>query len=516
MSIATAPEPAQDQDLDLDLDLDFDLDDLDEAELQRLLEEDEDLLEAEPTEEPVSEAAPGPAVGEAPEAVPAPPPLVAEDPEEAEAAPAPAPAEAPPAAEPAREAGEEDLDAATLATLSLSPVPRINIHAFCRDAALSALIERAAADRRLAKAHVTIQNGDAFRAAQVFAYEPTPNLILLEAGQSPQELLQGLEALAEVCDPSTRVVVIGAINDIQLYRALMERGISDYLVAPRSPLQIISAVSSLYADPSAPPVGKSYVFMGARGGTGSSTICHNVAWAMAEQCLSDTVMMDMDLAFGTGSLDFEQDPSQGLSEALGAPERLDDVLLDRLLQKCTDRLSLFAAPNLLDRDYDLPAESFESVVDMVRSSAPSVAIDMPHIWTAWSRQQIQSAEEIVITATPDLAAFRNAKNIFETVAAERGNDSAPILVLNQTGVKGRPEIAPEQFEDALGVAPLVTLPFDPVTFGTASTNAQTVFEVAPKSKLAAGLSLLARHLLGQDMAAAKPGLSLKSLFAKRG
>ncbi len=511
MSIATAPEPAQDQDLDLDLD--FDLDDLDEAELQRLLEEDEDLLEAEPAEAPALEAASGPAAHAAPEAVPAPPPLVAEEQQEAEAAVP----DAPSPAEPPLEAGEgEDLDAATLATLSLSPVPRINIHAFCRDAALCALVERAAADRRLAKAHVTIQNGDAFRAAQIFAYEPTPNLILLEAGESSQELLQGLEALAEVCDPSTRVVVIGAINDIQLYRALMDRGISDYLVAPRSPLQIISAVSSLYADPSAPPVGKSYVFMGARGGTGSSTICHNVAWAMAEQCLSDTVMMDMDLAFGTGSLDFEQDPSQGLSEALSAPERLDDVLLDRLLQKCTDRLSLFAAPNLLDRDYDLPAESFESVVDMVRSSAPSVAIDMPHIWTAWSRQQIQSAEEIVITATPDLAAFRNAKNIFETVAAERGNDSPPILVLNQTGVKGRPEIAPEQFEDALGVAPLVTLPFDPVTFGTASTNAQTVFEVAPKSKLASGLSLIARHLLGQDLAAAKPGLSLKSIFAKLG
>ncbi|MEM9421983.1 MAG: pilus assembly protein CpaE, partial [Pseudomonadota bacterium] len=318
--------------------------------------------------------------------------------------------------------------------LSIRPVPRINVHVFCTSEKMQALVEQATMDRRFSKAHVTIQSGDAHYAAEMFAHESTPNLLVLEAGGDPTTLLAGLDALAQVCDPSTRVIVVGEINDIRLYRELMERGISDYVVTPPSPLHLIKAIGDLYADPSAPPIGKSLVFVGARGGSGSSSICHNVAWAIAEEMKTDTVLLDLDLAFGTASLDFEQDPSQGLTEALLAPERLDDVLLDRLLQKCTDRLSLFAAPNVLERDYDMPTESYETVVDMLRGSAPCIAVDLPHLWSSWARLLLQTADEIVLTATPDLSSFRNAKNIVETIKAQRSNDAPPILVLNQTNV----------------------------------------------------------------------------------
>ena len=107
------------------------------------------------------------------------------------------------------------------------------------------------------------------------------------------------------------------------------------------------------------------------------------------------------------------------------PNGLNDVLLDRLLQKCSDRLSLFVAPNLLDRDYDLPADSFESVIDTVRQTAPSIAIDLPHMWSSWSKMLLQTADEIVLTATPDLSSFRNAKNIVETIKVHRNNDAPP-------------------------------------------------------------------------------------------
>ncbi|MEM9233276.1 MAG: hypothetical protein AAGA69_03455 [Pseudomonadota bacterium] len=406
---------------------------------------------------------------------------------------------------------EEEVDPSSL---RLVPIPRINIHAFCQSDRITGLIEQAAQDRRLTKAHVTIHSGDAERAAEIYAQEASPNLILIEGGGQPNDLLNGLDQLANHCDPSTRVICVGDLNDIRLYRELMDRGVSDYLVLPRSPLQVISAIGDLYADPDAPAVGKSYVFVGARGGVGSSTVCHNAAWGLAQDFLSDTVLMDLDLAFGTASLDFEHDPSQGLAEALSAPERLDDVLLDRLLQKCTDRLSLFVAPNMLDLNYDHPAESYEMVVEMVRKTAPSVVIDLPHLWSEWARQTLQSADEIVITATPDLASFRNAKNLVESVKAQRTNDSQPILVLNQVGVPKRPEVPAEQFEEAIGITPLVTIPWDPVSFGTAATNAEAVLEAAPKSKSAAAFRTVAARLAGQEDKVTT-GFSLKSLFSKK-
>lgn len=411
-------------------------------------------------------------------------------------------------------AGEYEFDQVDATQLNLAPIPRINIHAFCVNERTTALMEAVARDRRLSKAHMTIHAGDSGRASEIYAGEVSPSLIIIEANDNPTEFIAGLDQLASVCDPSTRVICIGDLNDIRLYRDLMDRGISEYLVNPKSPLQIISSIGDLYADPAAPSVGRSFVFVGARGGVGSSTICHNAAWALSEECKSDTILMDLDLAFGTASLDFEHDPSQGLAEALAAPERLDDVLLDRLLQKCTDRLSLFVAPNMLDRDYDMPPESYETVVEMVRKAAPSVAIDLPHLWSGWARHLLQTADEIVITATPDLASFRNAKNLIETVKSSRSNDSEPIVILNQVGVPKRPEVPADQFEEALGIAPHAIIPWDPVSFGLAATNAETVITSAPKSKPTAAFRSLAARLTGQDLHKSSGSLSLKSLFSK--
>lgn len=395
------------------------------------------------------------------------------------------------------------------------PVPRINIHAFCETDRTCALMEKVANDRRLSKAHVNIFMGGVKKASRHYQQEVTPNLVILETSAGGQAFLDGLNRLAEVCDPSTNVIVTGGINDIRLYRELLERGIRDYIVNPRQPIHLIRAISEIYADPSAPPVGRNVVFVGARGGVGSSTLCHSVGWALSEELQSDSIILDFDLAFGTAGLDFEQDPSQGLTEALEAPERLDDVLLDRLLQKCTDRLSLFTAPNLLDRSYDLPADSYESVLEIVRKAAPNVLIDMPHVWTSWSMSIIQSADEIVLTTTPDLASFRNAKNIIEAIKDARANDAPPLLVINQAGVPKRPEIPVEQFVEALEIEPFAVINWDPVLFGNAATNAEALTVADDKSKAAEAVRQVAARLIGHEAgSSAKKSFDLMSIFRK--
>lgn len=395
------------------------------------------------------------------------------------------------------------------------PVPRINIDVFCETTEVSNLIEATANDRRMAKAHINLSMGGVEKAAQHYEATATPNLIILETMSAGEELFAGLSRLADVCDPSTKVIVIGKLNDVTLYRELMDRGISEYLIAPRSPLHITRTIANLYLDPSAPPIGKNIVFAGTRGGTGSSTICHNVAWAIAERYSNDAVLLDFDLPFGTASLDFAQDPSHGLTDALGAPERLDDVLLDRLLQKCTDRLSLFSAPNMLDQDYDLSAEAFEEVLDTVRKSAPNIVIDLPHAWNGWTRRVLHSADHIVLTATPDLSSYRNAKNLIESINATRQNDTTPILVMNQVGVPKRPEVPVEQFAEALGIEPTAVIPWEPVLFGQAATNAETLYQADGKSKVPEQLDQIAGGILGHfTRTGRRKPFSLKSLLKK--
>jgi pilus assembly protein CpaE len=392
------------------------------------------------------------------------------------------------------------------------PVPRISIHAFCEFPDTGAALQRASGDRRLSKAHLQVQLGGIDAAVQHYTGQITPNLLVVETKLHGEEALLELDRLAEVCDPATKVVVVGRSNDVELYRELMRRGASEYLVAPLSPLQLIEVISGLYLDPGAAPIGRVVAVVGARGGSGSSTLSHNIGWCIAEELHINTTVIDMDLPFGTVGLDFNDEASQGICDALSAPERLDDVLLDRLLIKRGEHLSLFTAPAILDREYETSPDAFETVIDSVRQTIPCVILDLPHGWQPWIKAALLAADDVVIVATPDLTSLRNAKNIIDLVKGARPNDAPPRLVINQVGVPKRPEIPAKDFAETMGLDPSAIIPFDPALFGQAANNGQMVMEVAPKSPVTESLRQLCRAITGRTMQGAS-GRNAISIFS---
>jgi pilus assembly protein CpaE len=394
-----------------------------------------------------------------------------------------------------------DVEAAAVAQRA-RPIPRISVQAFCESPDAAIALQHAAGDRRLSKAHVSINMGGCAGAIQHFDSNPTPNLIVVESAAPREKLLADLDALAERCDAGTKVVVIGRMNDVLLYRELLKRGVSEYLVTPITAGQVMESLSNLYNNPETDPVGHVHAFIGAKGGVGSSTICHNTAWTLSEALKSNVVVADLDLAFGTTGLDFNQDPIQGIADALATPERLDEVLLDRLLTKCSSHLSIFAAPVTLDRDYDLTTQSCETVLDVVRQNVPYVAVDLPHTWTSWSKSILMQADEVVITAAPDLANLRNAKNIMDLMRQQRRNDRMPFLVLNTVGLPKRPEISVKEFEAALDLKASAVIEFDVETFGQAANNGQMVGEINGKAKSTAAFQHLAMALAHREEAKA--------------
>jgi len=185
----------------------------------------------------------------------------------------------------------------------IAPVPRISLQAFCESEAIAETIAAAARDRRMERAHVSVHMGGLSSALRAFRGTATPNVIVLDTAASRHDLVSGLESLAECCDPGTKVVV-GRANDILLYRELTARGISEYLVAPLDVVEFIRTISKLYAFPGAPPVGKMIAVTGAKGGNGASTAAHNIAFSAARDLAIQTVLVDMDLGFGTAGLNY--------------------------------------------------------------------------------------------------------------------------------------------------------------------------------------------------------------------
>ena len=379
----------------------------------------------------------------------------------------------------------------------IAPVPRISVQAFCETQDVADIIQRAFEDRRMEKAHAKLQMGGAAGAVEAFRNAPTPNVIVLETASDRVDLITKLESLAEFCDAGTKVVVVGRVNDIVLYRELMARGISEYLVAPFEVLDFIRSLSKLYTHADAEPLGKVVAVMGVKGGVGASAIAHNMAFSVARDLHLQTVIVDVDLGFGTAGLDFNQDPPQGIAEAVFAPDRLDSNLVDRLLSRCTDRLSVLAAPATLDRVYDFSDTAFDLLTDILRASTPCIVLDVPHVWTGWSRRMLIGADEIVLVAEPTLAGLRNTKSLVDTLRAGRPHDAAPRLVINQAGMPKRPEITIADFCKAVDAKAEAVLPFEPRLFGTAANNGQMIVEVEASHKIAETFAELARAVTGK-------------------
>ncbi len=393
-------------------------------------------------------------------------------------------------------------------------VPRVDIHIFCETQETGQAIQVASADRRMARAHVTLQLGGIPAAIQVYQSQPTPNVLVVETHGNRDQVMAELTSLAEVCQATTKVLVIGHVNDVILYRELMRQGISEYVVAPITSFAFIELIAGLFNDPKAAPLGRIISFVGAKGGVGSSTIAHNVGWAMAQRQNIDTVITDLDLAFGTAALNFNQDSSGGILDALSQPDRVDATVIERLMTKLGSKLNLLNGPGSVERDFSIEAHAVETILNVVRFSAPIVVVDVPNMWAPWIKYTLLNSDEIVITATPELPALRNAKNIVDLLRSSRPNDKPPRLILNQIGVAKRPEIPVNDFAKAIGLTPVAVIPHDPQTFGQAQGNGQMVFEVAPKSKSAEVLGELARSLAGNQKASPKAAASASGFLSK--
>ena len=389
-------------------------------------------------------------------------------------------------------------------------IPAISINAFCERGDTQALLEQASQDRRMSRVITDFRSGGLQAAIEFLAENPTPNLLIVESSLPANQMIAKIDELAQHCDEGVEVLVIGATNDIALYRQLMARGVSEYLVPPVQPLGLIRSISNLFADPDEPFIGKSISVVGAKGGVGASTIAHNLAWSVTENLGLAAAMVDLDLSFGTTALDFNAESAQSVADALMAPERTDVAVVERLLHKVTDRLSLFTAPSTVGQVLELPPESYAVVIDSVRRTMPHVILDLPHAWTSWIQDTLIGSDEVILVCQPDLASLRNGKNLLDQLKNHRPNDVPPRLVINMAGVPNRPEIPVKDFAAAIGVEPEVILPFEPKLFGTAANNGQMIAETDAASKSSMAIDHLAGVLTGRTVQVQEK----KSIFSK--
>jgi pilus assembly protein CpaE len=351
-------------------------------------------------------------------------------------------------------------------------------------------------------------------AVSYYSENETPDLIVVEVAEEAEAVLGLIDDLSEVCDAETKVLVIGAKNDVSLYRGLSRKGVSDYMVAPVTARQIYDVIEAACVDPDMPQLGRTISFIGSRGGVGSSCISHNTAWALSQNLRDDVVLVDLDITFGTAGLAFNLESRQGIDSLLADPDRLDEQLLERYMAGYDDYLKVLVSPANLDAQEGIVTSSLDALLQLVRLKAPYVVIDVPHRWAPWTKQVLVEADETVICGTLDLASLRDTKNLVDRLKAQRGTDSPVRVVLNHVGQSKKTELSPKDFENAIGEAPILSIAHDPALFGGAANNGQMVGQVNSRSKVSQGFSELATTLSGRQPSKVKKKGSM-SLFSRK-
>jgi pilus assembly protein CpaE len=375
---------------------------------------------------------------------------------------------------------------------------RIPIAAFLLSEESVAAVEAMKEDRVFLRSRIETHEGGIDRALAYLAENKTPPLLIVESKAQGDALFDQLGGLADVCAPDTFVLLIGAENDIALYRNLIGLGISDYLVGPVTVDALKNSIVNIFKDEDMERSGRVIAFFGVAGGVGSSVIAHNVAYELTKAYEEDAIVVDMDIFCGTAALNFNMQPRQTIADVFANINRLDESLLHQYLMEFDDRTSVLASPASLSAGIQFTAESYAAIIKVVKVMAEFIILDIPHIWEPWVREALTEADDMVLVTRPDLTNLRNAKNMIEFMGAVRGSDVPTRLVFNQVGAAKKADLSGKDFKDALALEPALSIPYDPDGFGKALNTGALMSKASAKSKATAAIIELAKLISARE------------------
>jgi pilus assembly protein CpaE len=349
---------------------------------------------------------------------------------------------------------------------------------------------------------------------------PCPEFLIVDLSES-QDPREDMQSLAEVCEPGTIVIALGDQNDVTLYRDLLQAGVHDYLVKPTSLEQLRESVNSaldamaLVEEEPTEEVDlgdkKQIVFLGIKGGLGTSSLASNIAWTFAERNIP-TVLLDMDFYFGTSALQFDLEPGRGLADALENPSRVDGLFLERAVVKPHKNLSILGAEAPIGSLRAPSDDALPHLIEALGSNFQNVVVDLPRQVLGENSEVLSAATDIVLITDQSLAAARDCIRIMAHIKHAAPKATVKIV----TGKAGAvpDEVNAKDFESSIEHAIDASIPFDPRSFSDSIKKAKMLVDAAPNAKSSSAMKTIA-NFFGEDKGDAKEKSSWMGKFRKK-
>lgn len=343
----------------------------------------------------------------------------------------------------------------------------------------------------------------------------SPRLLIVDIDGSADPIEEVVK-LADVCELGTRFIALGSDNDVTLFRDLLSMGAADYLVKPIDRDVLLRSINSLQ-DANAGlatmgRTGKVISFIGARGGSGTTTLVANCGRAISQSSKRKVAMVDLDLHFGNLGLSMGANVHEGLADALQQSDRIDSLFLERVMSPCGDRLFVIGGEENLSRAmFSSDPLAVDTLMSELRSIFHFVLIDIPRALTDIAYRAIQLSSVVVIASDLSLAGMRDAVRLVKFVR-ENNPGAQIIMIVNRIGENPKAEIPFSEFEKGLGRKVDYKINFEPNALLNAANLGRPLIETGgPAARV---IDQLAERLAGPGPKAAAPTRSIKSLLAR--
>ena len=332
----------------------------------------------------------------------------------------------------------------------------------------------------------------------------TPRLLLIDLSECAEPVAD-LAALAEVCDPGTRLVTMGSVNDVHLFRAVMELGAEDYLLKPVA-ADALEAALDRADEPAAaadePGLGRLVAVIGARGGVGASTVAINIAWMMAHEQGLRVALVDLDVYFGTISLALDLEPGRGFREALENPGRIDGLFIERAMVRASDNLFVLGAEEALANPFSFDPAALDLLLEKLRHGFDCVVVDLPRFAARTQVGSLAAPAAVAVVSDSTLAGMRDTLRLVELVREEAPAADLRVVV-NRAGGDGRVEMTKADFQRGADLSVDHVIPCEAKAASASSGAGKALAEVAGRGRMASALRRLSRDLSGSDGAVVK-------------
>ena len=350
-------------------------------------------------------------------------------------------------------------------------LPTSSVHLFLKDKETIEAARSLVDDWRFARVSISVEEGDAQTAIQSYHEATSPDLIIVETDTTDDSFVEQLAELSTYCEETTNAIVIGPVNDVDLYRSLTSMGVSDYLVRPVPLDTLKEIIAATLIEQLGTSGSRLIAVMGAKGGVGTSSLTQGLAWGLSENMGHKVFLMDAAGGWSSLGVGMGFEPSANMHEAVKAASNQDWDTLKRMLHQANEKLTVLATGADAMLEVSVHAQQYEDLIDFVMQTYPVVIVDLSDAIPSLKRTVVNKAHEIVLVTTPTLPALRATKTLMSEIKTLQGGETEQVdLVVNMVGMVPGKEVPAKDIQAVLETKPEVVIPYDSKLFVSAENE----------------------------------------------